>query len=88
MLSTRIPSTEDLWCALAAFLLCTIIGMERQLRRKPAGVRTHALVGLGSCLFTLVSIHGFPLRGEVPVEWDGSRSQRRSSPGSASWEPG
>lgn len=43
----------------AAFLLCALIGLERQVRRKPAGIRTHALVGVGACLFTLVSAYGF-----------------------------
>jgi putative Mg2+ transporter-C (MgtC) family protein len=32
-----------------------IIGMERQRGHKPAGLRTHMLVCLGSCLFTLAS---------------------------------
>ncbi len=31
-----------------------IIGLERQIRRKPAGLRTHILVSLGSALFTLI----------------------------------
>ncbi len=30
-----------------------LIGFEREINRKPAGLRTHALVALGSCLFTL-----------------------------------
>lgn len=30
------------------------IGLERQIRRKPAGLRTHMLVSLGSALFTLI----------------------------------
>lgn len=44
---------------LAAFVLCSLIGLERQLRQKSAGYRTHVLVGLGSCAFTLVSAFGF-----------------------------
>jgi len=43
----------------AAFVLCSVIGLERQARRKSAGYRTHVLVGLGSCGFTLVSAYGF-----------------------------
>jgi putative Mg2+ transporter-C (MgtC) family protein len=42
-----------------ACLLCGLIGLERQWRQKAAGFRTHLLVGLGSTMFTLVSIHGF-----------------------------
>jgi putative Mg2+ transporter-C (MgtC) family protein len=43
----------------AAFVLCSLIGLEREMRRKSAGLRTHALVGLGSALFVLVSKYGF-----------------------------
>jgi putative Mg2+ transporter-C (MgtC) family protein len=36
-----------------------LIGFERELRDQPAGFRTHMLVALGSCVFTLVSAYGF-----------------------------
>lgn len=36
------------------------LGLQRASARKPAGVRTHILVGLGATLMTLVSIYGFP----------------------------
>lgn len=39
---------------LMAALLGAIIGIERELRGKPAGIRTHMLVALGSALFVLV----------------------------------
>jgi putative Mg2+ transporter-C (MgtC) family protein len=42
-----------------AFALSSIIGLERELRHKSAGLRTHALVGVGSALFVLVSKYGF-----------------------------
>ena len=35
------------------------VGVERELRDREAGVRTHLLVALGSCLFTIVSAYGF-----------------------------
>jgi putative Mg2+ transporter-C (MgtC) family protein len=38
-----------------------LIGLDRELRRKPAGLRTMALVGLGSAVFTLATIE--PSRG-------------------------
>lgn len=37
-----------------------IIGLERELTHKSAGLRTHILVCLGSTIFTILSIHGFP----------------------------
>lgn len=46
-------------CLLVALLLSTAIGAERQARHKDAGTRTHALVGLGSALFVLLSKFGF-----------------------------
>lgn len=36
-----------------------VIGIERELREQAAGLRTHMLVALGACLFTLVSAYGF-----------------------------
>jgi len=35
------------------------IGVERELRERQAGLRTHLLVCVGSALFTLVSAYGF-----------------------------
>jgi putative Mg2+ transporter-C (MgtC) family protein len=42
-----------------AFVLSSVIGLERQRRLKSAGLRTHTLVGLGAAVFTLVSAYGF-----------------------------
>jgi putative Mg2+ transporter-C (MgtC) family protein len=39
-----------------AIVIGAIIGFERQLKRKPAGLRTHMLVSFGSALFVLVPI--------------------------------
>lgn len=38
-----------------ACLLGGLIGIERELGRHDAGIRTHILVAMGSCVFTLVS---------------------------------
>ena len=46
-------------------LIGAIIGLERQIRRKPAGLRTHMLVSFGSAVFTLIII-----------QTDGSQSSR------------
>jgi len=40
----------------AGALLGGCIGLERELRAHPAGLRTHMLVGLASALFTIVAI--------------------------------
>jgi putative Mg2+ transporter-C (MgtC) family protein len=44
---------------ILAFVLSALIGLERELRRKVAGLRTHTLVGLGASMFTLVGKYGF-----------------------------
>ena len=42
-------------CAVAS--LCGVfIGLERAYRAKPAGIRTHMLISLGSCLFMSLSL--------------------------------
>ncbi|WP_425305885.1 MgtC/SapB family protein [Agromyces archimandritae] len=58
---------------LATFILCSFIGIERQVRQKSAGYRTHVLVGLGSCAFTLVSSYGFAAVLGPDVALDPSR---------------
>jgi len=35
------------------------VGIERELRDRTAGLRTHMLVAVGACLFALVSAFGF-----------------------------
>jgi putative Mg2+ transporter-C (MgtC) family protein len=47
--------TEALTALVVATLLGGLIGVQRQAVRKPAGLRTHALVALGACLFAVLS---------------------------------
>ena len=42
-----------------ALVLCSLIGLERELKQKSAGLRTLTLVGLGAALFLLISKYGF-----------------------------
>lgn len=44
---------------LLALVLGFAIGFERKMRYKEAGIRTHTIVCVGSCLYTIVSIFGF-----------------------------
>lgn len=49
-------------CALRLLIAClcgAAVGFERSRRQKEAGVRTHIIVALGSCLATVVSKYGF-----------------------------
>ena len=53
-------SWEEILLRLAlAALFGAAIGIERELREREAGLRTHILVSVGSALFTLVSAYGF-----------------------------
>jgi len=45
---------------LASVILGFLLGLERELTNKYAGLRTHILVCLGACIFTILSIYGFP----------------------------
>jgi putative Mg2+ transporter-C (MgtC) family protein len=51
-------------------LLCGAIGLERESRDQPAGVRTHVLVGMGAAVFTLLSAYGFSSfqRAGAPID--------------------
>lgn len=42
-----------------AFILSALIGLERELRQKSAGMRTYTLVGVSSALIILISKYGF-----------------------------
>jgi len=40
-----------------ALLLGTLLGIERELAKKKAGMRTFGLVSMGSCFFSLISVN-------------------------------
>jgi putative Mg2+ transporter-C (MgtC) family protein len=50
------PQVGELGLAL---LLSALIGLEREIRQKSAGLRTYTLVGIGAALFMLISKYGF-----------------------------
>src|SRR3954468_1706572 len=41
------------------------IGLEREMRQKPAGLRTNMLIAVGSALFSLISIRLAPDNGSA-----------------------
>lgn len=54
-----------------ATLLGGLIGLEREAKRKEAGLQTYSLVTLGTCLFTIISFHLFKLFfGTAGVTYD------------------
>ena len=52
---------QFVWCLdlLLAALLGFLIGMERKLRDKEAGIRTHTIVSFGAALMMIISRHAF-----------------------------
>lgn len=59
---------------LAATAMGAAIGLEREYHAKEAGLRTHLLVALGSCLFMILSVYGFDfMLGREHVSFDPSR---------------
>ncbi|MBQ6161540.1 MAG: MgtC/SapB family protein [Prevotella sp.] len=67
--------TDFILRLLIATLCGGIIGLEREYRAKEAGFRTHFLVALGSCLFTIISINGFTdvVNSDLKTSFDPSR---------------
>jgi len=59
-----------------AFVLSALIGLEREIRHKSAGLRTYTLVGFAAALIMLVSKYGF----DNILAATGSYSIRRVSP--------
>jgi putative Mg2+ transporter-C (MgtC) family protein len=62
LLATSIPALGG-WDVLLRLCVAAglggVIGVEREIRDREAGIRTHMIVALGSGLFTLVSAYGF-----------------------------
>ena len=53
------PEIEAGLRLLLAAVLGGVIGFQRERANKPAGLRTHILICMGSALFTVVSVLGF-----------------------------
>ena len=64
--TTQLPQFLDLtlfWRLALAAVLGGIVGLEREINGHQAGLRTNILIATSSCLFTILSIHAFPLVG-------------------------
>jgi putative Mg2+ transporter-C (MgtC) family protein len=68
------PQLQIIFQLLLAALLGGLIGLEREYKRKEAGVRTFALVCLGATLFTILGFETFQkVSGNVGISFDPSR---------------
>jgi putative Mg2+ transporter-C (MgtC) family protein len=53
----------------SSVFLSGLIGLERQVHRRDAGLRTHILVSLGSCLIMLTSLYVFDIyKDKAPLD--------------------
>ena len=57
MFESEIPIMEMAIRLLAAAGLALLLGLERELRGKPAGLRSHMLVSLGAAAFIIMGMH-------------------------------
>lgn len=69
-----LPLHEIIQRLIVATVLTGLIGLDRERHESSAGMRTHALVGMASCLFMLASAFGFhDILGTPNVALDPSR---------------
>jgi len=64
---------EDLIKLAIAALLSLIIGIERELKKKPVGLKTSLVISTFSCLLTIISIdtaYSTPPRDEINITMD------------------
>ena len=69
-----IPISDVVGRVCIATVLGGIVGMERERSERAAGLRTHAMVGLGAAAFMIISAFGFrDVLGTEAVVLDPSR---------------
>ena len=56
MFETEIPLQEMIMRLLAASGLALLLGLERELRGKAAGLRSHMMVSLGAAAFIMIGL--------------------------------
>jgi putative Mg2+ transporter-C (MgtC) family protein len=59
------PITTYMMRLLVALLIGGVVGLEREFKGKPAGIRTNILMCVGSCLFMIISIEIARTAGRV-----------------------
>lgn len=68
------PEAEYLGQLILALVLGALVGVERELAKKTAGMRTYALVSLGSALFSIISIHALEFNSGISaINFDPTR---------------
>jgi len=58
-------TSPDLWQRIIVSVVCgALVGLDRQLRGKPAGIRTSSLITLGTTIFVLLGSSYAPDKGD------------------------
>lgn len=70
---TVMPPLQAILRMLAAVIVGCLIGLDRELRNKPAGMRTHILIALAAALFTLITF-------ELHYQFAGREGTRTADP--------
>lgn len=64
-----LTDTQVMLRLFLALVLGGLIGLERQMHKRTAGLRTHILVTIGSCLIMLTSVYVFAIYKTItPVD--------------------
>lgn len=64
-----LTDSQIIFRLVLSVVLSGLIGLERQMHKRTAGLRTHILVSLGSCLIMLTSIYVFDIyKDKVPLD--------------------
>lgn len=64
----EILSVHPLTYLIASLLLGSVLGLERTIAGKTAGLRTYGLVSMGSCLFIVIARNVTSLAGEFTFD--------------------
>ena len=60
-----LPDSQIIIRLVLTTVLSGLVGFERQVHRRTAGLRTHILVSLGSCLIMLTSMYVFDIYKDI-----------------------
>lgn len=70
---TVLPVLDTVLRVFMAVIVGSLIGLDRELRNKPAGLRTHVLISLAAALFTLITF-------ELHSQFTGGNGTRTADP--------
>jgi len=62
------PQLQIFFQLFLATFLGALIGVEREIKKREAGLQTFSLVCLGSCVFTIVAFHFHRLFGGLEID--------------------